>query len=267
MDSLHPLDNPSLSSTSNVTATPATNAADQLTTLSTQLRTGSEKTQLQAVQDLAALGEAGLSVLMAFLLEQKTRLLGLNDGASAANSRLVAGKAYQVLFSTPTSTATDFLQVHFPNGIVPLQSAAGIDYSDLQKLLADQYFQAADQMTLHKLCELAGPQAVQRKWVYFTEVERFPIPDLQTINALWLAHSEGKFGFSVQRELWLSVGKNWEKLWDKIAWKSGNNWTRYPQEFIWDLSAPKGHLPLSNQLRGVRPFASLLVHPAWNSLT
>ncbi|PLZ94121.1 hypothetical protein CI594_16205, partial [Fischerella thermalis CCMEE 5196] len=43
----------------------------------------------------------------------------------------------------------------------------------------------------------------------------------------------------------------------------GNNWTRYPQEFTWDLSAPKGHLPLSNQLRGVRVIASIFAHPAW----
>ncbi|MGB0562323.1 MAG: GUN4 domain-containing protein, partial [Spirulinaceae cyanobacterium] len=31
----------------------------------------------------------------------------------------------------------------------------------------------------------------------------------------------------------------------------------------WDLTAPKGHLPLSNQLRGVRTFEAILNHPAW----
>lgn len=146
---------------------------------------------------------------------------------------------------------------------VSLNSDSGIDYAPLQQLLAEQNFQAADQMTLQKLCELAGSSAVQRKWVYFTEVEQFPITDLQTINNLWLTYSEGKFGFSVQREIWLGVGKNWDKFWAKIGWKNGNNWTRYPQEFTWSLSAPKGHLPLSNQLRGVRVIASLLAHPAW----
>jgi len=63
--------------------------------------------------------------------------------------------------------------------------------------------------------------------------------------------------------LWLAMGKNWEKLWSLIGWKQGNTWTRYPNEFIWDLTAPKGHLPLSNQLRGVRVISSLLNHPAW----
>ncbi|PLZ36777.1 hypothetical protein CBP27_11530, partial [Fischerella thermalis WC542] len=56
---------------------------------------------------------------------------------------------------------------------------------------------------------------------------------------------------------------NWDNLWVKIGWKKGKNWTRYPQEFTWDLSAPRGHLPLSNQLRGVRVIASIFAHPAW----
>jgi hypothetical protein len=113
------------------------------------------------------------------------------------------------------------------------------------------------------MCEAAGPQAVKRKWLYFTEVENFPIQDLRTINQLWVVHSEGKFGFSVQREIWLGLSKNWVNLWPKIGWKDGNNWTRYPNGFTWNLSAPRGHLPLSNQLRGVRVMSSLLSHPAW----
>lgn len=148
---------------------------------------------------------------------------------------------------------------------MPLLSDLELDYTPLEQLLAQQDFQAADKMTLQKMCELAGPEAVKRKWLYFTEVENFPIRDLQTINTLWLLHSEGKFGFSVQREIWLANGKNWDKFWGKIGWRTGNTWTRYPNEFTWNLSAPRGHLPLSNQLRGVRVISALLVHPAWYS--
>ena len=105
---------------------------------------------------------------------------------------------------------------------------------------------------------------MKRNWVYFTEVEQFPVVDLQTLDRLWLAYSEGKFGFSVQRRLWLSLGQDWDKLWPRLAWTDDNIWTRYPGGFIWDLSAPDGHLPLSNQLRGVRMMAALLTHPAWS---
>ncbi|MEO0844695.1 MAG: GUN4 domain-containing protein, partial [Cyanobacteria bacterium J06643_5] len=57
--------------------------------------------------------------------------------------------------------------------------------------------------------------------------------------------------------------QRFSNLWVKIGWKNGNNWTRYPKEFIWSLDAPRGHLPLSNQLRGVRTISSLLSHSVW----
>jgi GUN4-like len=192
------------------------------------------------------------------------RCSGIIPVASAKKVR--ASIAYYTLFKPRSPKARESIQTQLLlTHRVPLLSQRDIDYSPLEQLLAQQDFQAADRMTLQKMCELAGSDAVQRKWLYFTEVESFPIADLQTINTLWLLHSEGKFGFSVQREIWLGTGKNWDRLWPKIGWKTGNTWTRYPNEFIWDLSAPRGHLPLSNQLRGVRAIAALLNHPAWSS--
>lgn len=217
-----------------------------------QLMAGSEKNQKELVEKLATFGTEGLKVLMEFL--SKRRDVPVN---------IVDGKVYQVLYESDFPETKEFLQTLFPQGIVPLKSECNIDYTELQKLLAHQDFQEADRLTLQKMCKIAGEEAVKRKWLYFSEVENFPITDLQTINTLWLIHSQGKFGFSVQREIWLGLRKNWENLWVKIGWKKGNNWTRYPNEFTWNLDAPRGHLPLSNQLRGVRTISSLLSHPAW----
>ena len=225
---------------------------NNIDSLRIQLMAGSEKNQKELVEKLATFGMSGLQVLMDFLSKRQD---------VAAN--IVDGKVYKILYQSDFAESKEFLQANFPQGIVPLQSDRNIDYSELQKLLANQDFEAADRLTLQKMCELAGEEAVKRKWLYFTEVENFPINDLQTIDKLWLIHSEGKFGFSVQRQMWLGLRKNWENLWVKIGWKKGNNWTRYPNEFIWSLDAPKGHLPLSNQLRGVRAISSLLSHPAW----
>ncbi|MBE9118998.1 GUN4 N-terminal ARM-like repeat domain-containing protein [Lusitaniella coriacea LEGE 07157] len=220
--------------------------------LQQQLLTASEKKQLQAIDRLSGLGEPGLTVLKEFL-----------QGGRDREPNLVLGKTYQCLYQNPLTQ--DFLLAHFPHGIVPFNSELNIDYKPLQQALLTQDFQTADRITLQKLCELAGEAAIERKWLYFSEVDKFPIADLQTIDRLWLLHSEGKFGFSVQREIWLSNRKDFSKVWSKIGWKAEKNWTRYPNEFTWDLSAPKGHLPLSNQLRGVRAFASLLSHPAWST--
>ena len=256
--------------TGNAIAAASTDSADSTDALYLQLKAAPAKHQGQTIQALSAAGEPGLAALMRFLAEYHQTMNGgtlpLSDSATPSSDTvsLAVGMAYQALFSSGSLPARTFLETHFSQGVVPLKSEAGVDYAALQQLLAEQKFQAADQLTLQKMCEVVGASSVQRKWLYFTEIDQFPVTDLQTLNALWLVHSEGKFGFSVQRDIWLSVGKNWDQLWSKIGWRTGNLWTRYPQGFTWDLSAPKGHLPLSNQLRGVRVIASLLAHPAWS---
>ncbi len=231
----------------------ATTSTVNLLDLRAQLDSGTEKVQLQAIAELSQQGQAGLAVLQAYLLAK----------LSASPATPVEGKIYGILRQSASSEQINWLQTHFPTGILPLQSEAGMDYAPLQQLLAEQKFEAGDRLTLEKLCQLAGPAAVRRKWLYFTEVDDLPIQDLQTIDRLWMLHSEGKFGYSVQRQLWLGGQQNWDALWPKIGWRDGKKWTRYPQEFIWDLTAPKGHLPLTNQLRGVQVMSALLNHPAW----
>ncbi|GAB4229936.1 MAG: GUN4 domain-containing protein [Stanieria sp.] len=227
---------------------------EEISDLISQFETESEKNQLQLVPQLVATGESGLEVLMDFLHSRQSE-----------PANLIMGKAYQALLKTDIPKVQEFLKTYFPNGVVPLKSEKNIDYQPLQQLLAQQDFLGADVLTLQKLCEIAGEAAIKRKWLYFTEAENLPKTDLHTLDQLWLIYSEGKFGFSVQRQIWLSLGQDFAQLWYKIGWKSGNNWTRYPKEFTWDLTAPKGHLPLSNQLRGVRVIASIFAHPVWST--
>ena len=221
--------------------------------LSSQLRSESEKNQLKLIPKLIEIGDPGWETLMDWMYSLRE-----------APANLAMGKAYQALYQANTPQTKEFLQTNFPQGIVPLESERNIDYQPLQSLLVQQDFQQADVITLQKMCEVAGETAINRKWIYFTEIDKFPVTDLQTIDKLWRIHSEGKFGFSVQRKIWLSLGKNYTKLWEKIDWKKGNTWTRYPNGFTWDLTAPRGHLPLSNQLRGVRVINAIFAHPAWS---
>lgn len=234
----------------------ATVLTPDLDSLQTQLTTASPKKQLAAVATLAEQGEAGITLLWDYLQTQLD---------TDPDPTPVLGRIYQWVAQDGSAAEQNQLQALIPDGIVPLNSERAIDYQPLQALLIEQDYEAADRLSMQKLCELAGPGAVQRKWLYFSEVDRLPNVDLKTLDTLWLTYSEGKFGFSVQRELWLGLGRNFTKLWEKIAWKQGNIWTRYPGEFIWDLSAPIGHLPLSNQLRGVRTFEAILKHPVWTT--
>ncbi len=235
-------------------STPLSSIPPDLVELQDKFSVSPTKNQLQMLPQIVAAGLPGIELLINWLHHQP-----------AEQPTIVMGAVYQALYQSELPAATEYLDRDFPTGIVPLKSSLGVDYTQLQQLLAQRDWQAADKLTTEKLCELAGVDAVTRKWIYFTEVERLPALDLHTIDALWRCHSEGQFGFSVQREMWLGMGKNWDKLWVKIGWKEGNNWTRYPGAFTWNLTAPKGHLPLSNQLRGVRVISSLLSHPAWET--
>lgn len=227
-------------------------ATPDIAALASTLSSASQKTQLLSVQELSGAGEPGWNILKEFLLDRRDTEVSAVDG-----------KAYQVLLKAKSALVAEFLETYFPNGVVALPSLQSENFAKLQQLLAALDFQAADQLTRELMHSLAGASAVQRKWLYFTEVDSLPIKELQAIDTLWMVYSEGKFGFSVQRAIWLGLGKNWDKMWPKIGWKNGKSWTRYPDQFTWDLTAPRGHLPLSNQLRGVRTIEKLLSHPAW----
>ena len=75
-----------------------------------------------------------------------------------------------------------------------------------------------------------------------------------------------RFGFSVQREIWLQNRKQWTRLFKEIDWThtESNYYRKWPQEFKYDTSAPKGHLPLTNCLRGTQLFKAILEHPAFD---
>lgn len=140
-------------------------------------------------------------------------------------------------------------------------SKVGIEYNNLQLNLLEQNYEEADRLTSCYLRKLAGKVAEKRGYVFYSEVRNMPDIDLVSIDRLWNIYSQGKFGFSNQARLLKSVGKRYELLWPKIGWKINGIWTRYPSSFSWSLEAPDGHMPLVNQLRGVRLMDSILRHP------
>ncbi|MBC1192826.1 GUN4 domain-containing protein [Microcystis aeruginosa CS-558/01A06] len=108
-------------------------------------------------------------------------------------------------------------------------------------------------------------------------IDNLPCEDLRTINQLWLHYSQGKFGFSVQKDIYESLGgtslqRNLESLKRSEGWRSASDkelyefdynhrilekfayrvgWRRenweYPDTFTFNLmTAPQGHLPFSH---------------------
>nr|ARW68212.1 hypothetical protein [Chondria sp. (in: red algae)] len=181
------------------------------------------------------------------------------------NADTLDGFIFQKLLNTNIKVIKDKLNNYFPDGVATLKPSLQINYQPLQDILINQKFQEADKLTSQYLCELVEIKTNYKKnWLYFTDIQFMPSEDLFTLDLLWKIYSKGKFGLSIQKKIWTSNNKKWEKLWEKIGWTDNGNTKRYPNEFIWTLDAPQGHLPLSNQLRGTKTLLYLFNKITWN---
>ena len=121
------------------------------------------------------------------------------------------------------------LHRHQPSALSPLFNASGgwfaagsesdLDYSPLQQALLEERFEEADRLTSAFLRKLAGEQAERRGYVYFSEVLSMRGLDLVTMDRLWIAYSQGRFGFTVQARLLATLNGRYDKLWPRIGWK------------------------------------------------
>nr|YP_010985870.1 hypothetical protein RMF00_pgp149 [Grateloupia asiatica]WOL36788.1 hypothetical protein [Grateloupia asiatica] len=215
------------------------------------------KEQIQITQEIAKEGEDGQQALLKLLVHRRIE--------KQIEISYLDGLVFETLRSTNISSIKEQLHKFFDQGLIKLDANLKYDYQPLQQILIYQEFQEADKLTQIMLCKLAGlNENSKRNWLYFTDISLLPSKDLHVIDMLWRIYSRGKFGFSIQRQIWLTNNCNWETLWHKIGWKNQGTPRRYPNEFIWDTSAPKGHLPLFNQLRGVQVLSALFHHIAWD---
>ena len=126
-----------------------------------------------------------------------------------------------------------------------LKSAQGVDYTRLRDLLAAGKWKEADQETLKVMLKVAR----REKENYFDtgSIDNFPCNDLRTIDQLWVKYSQGRFGFSVQKKIWLEVGgkvgyESECKLGDRVGWRKGGSCLNY-DALTFNLQATSGHLP------------------------
>ncbi|MBD2481000.1 GUN4 domain-containing protein [Planktothrix sp. FACHB-1365] len=136
------------------------------------------------------------------------------------------------------------------------QSQNGVDYNQLDLLLALEDWREADKETTRVMCLAVGRE--KEGCLEVVDINNFPCKDLHTINQLWLHYSNGKLGFSVQKEIYESLGgtreynpKIWRKFCDQVGWRVKGRWINYVEErwinydeLTFNLSIPSGHLPL-----------------------
>ena len=127
-----------------------------------------------------------------------------------------------------------------------LKSARGVDYTRLRDLLATGEWKEADRETFKVMLKAARRE--KEGWFDTNSIENFPGDDLRTIDKLWVKYSQGHFGFSVQKKIWLEIGGKVDydtecKLGDRVGWrkrrKGRKDWLSY-NDLTFNLQAPRG---------------------------
>lgn len=170
--------------------------------------------------------------------------------------------------ATPTPKPTPQSSSPSVSEPVLISKVTGVDYTPLRDALAAGQWQEADQLTTNLMLKAAKRE--QEGWLDLKSVENFSCSDLKTIDQLWVKYSQGKFGFSVQKQLYLSVGgklgadnwtdDNWtENDWVNyrrfaimVGWKTGTpnedeGYKNY-DDLSFNLSAPNGQLPVGGTM-------------------
>ena len=137
-----------------------------------------------------------------------------------------------------------------------LSSEKGVDYTRLRDLLKAQDWKAADEETFQVMLQAAGRKS--QRYFDYDSIENFPCTDLRTIDQLWVQYSNGHFGFSVQKRIWLQCGGKYDMeteiaLGDALGWRKNNSWLDY-KDITFTLNAPEGHLPWRRSWRTARGY-------------
>ena len=123
-------------------------------------------------------------------------------------------------------------------------------YLKLEKHLKQQQWKDADQETYRLMIMTVGKEEGQG----FTREEllNFPCEELRSIDGLWVKHSNGHFGFSVQKKIYVECGGKLDgkdptervflTFCNRIGWRKKNKLLNY-SKIDPSFSSPQGIFP------------------------
>jgi hypothetical protein len=129
-----------------------------------------------------------------------------------------------------------------------LSSEVEVDYTQLRDLLQEGKWQETDEETGKVMLKVSKRE--KEGWLRQEDIEQFPCANLRAINQLWRNYSDGRFGFSVQKRIWMELGGTpgqydyeiWQRFGDRVGWRVDNEWLYY-KDLTFLANAPVGHLP------------------------
>jgi hypothetical protein len=152
--------------------------------------------------------------------------------------------------------SSNFLPILSTRRLVELQLGLGVDYTNLLDLLFAKKWKEADEETRRLLLKCANRK--EGDYLDLLDSDRnffqdnFFQEELRIIDQLWLKYSHNRFGFSVQKQIWVELGGKLDgnydydilnKLKDKIDWRKDGEDLKY-SDVIFAADAPLGHLPV-----------------------
>jgi hypothetical protein len=80
------------------------------------------------------------------------------------------------------------------------------EYSELEQFLSEKRWVEADQVTANIILRMANQGNGEGFFLTENSIKALPCEGLNAIDSLWTHYSNGLFGFSVQVEIWKSLG-------------------------------------------------------------
>lgn len=125
-------------------------------------------------------------------------------------------------------------------------------YQPLQRLLKTGKLREADEETVRVILQEAGTP--DREDLTPDAVRLFPCSVLRVVDRLWTTYTGGRFGFSVQLQIYQSVGGTLEtaliqdtailnRLGEQVGWRQNDQWKTIDQARH-DLDDPIGCYPI-----------------------
>lgn len=134
-------------------------------------------------------------------------------------------------------------------------SNASFDLSQLSVLLEEKKWKAADLKTEELL--LIAADRYREGWLDRTSIDDLPCESIMAIDAVWESHTDGRFSFKKQSEIWHQISakspvydkESYKNFAESIGWYStvDGGWLSADQ-LRFSLTSPPGHLPSGGKL-------------------
>jgi hypothetical protein len=134
-------------------------------------------------------------------------------------------------------------------------------YQQLKTYLKNGQWREADEETTRLMLLIAKRE--DEGWLDVESIEQFPCEELLTLDKLWVDYSKGKFGFSVQKKIWIDCGgipgkynlRAYKQFADQVGWRRSGNWLSYGDLTFLLEGSKHGHLPLEGERGKLEKFS------------